>query len=382
MSNYLDSALETQLIAWRHDFHQHPELANHEFRTTEKIKAILQDWGIPLRPTHLATGVFAEIGGTNPGPTLGLRADIDALPIQEATGLPYASVNAGVMHACGHDTHIAALLGAAYLLKQHEAELPGKVRLLFQLSEEDQEGALQVIKDGQLQGVDAVLGFHNTPFHPVGSIGVHAGISSGTIDKFKVTLTGVGTHASAPQNGADPIVALGGEILALQSIVSRNIAPFKAGVLSITHIKAGTTWNILPETAWFEGTVRTADKGVREQIKARFHSVVTNTAAAYGVKADIDWYDGDPSVDNDARLTAIVQDESQQFLTTFEDEPGLGSDDFACFQALVPGVYARLGNNGHVAAHNPRYEADDGVVAVGARFFYQNARRLLKELNA
>lgn len=380
MTADIDPTLEQQLIAWRHDFHQHPELANHEVRTSQKIREILTNWGIKLLPTHLATGVFAEIGGDNPGKTLGLRADIDALPIQEETGLPYASVNEGVMHACGHDTHIAALLGGAYLLKQHEAELKGKVRLLFQLSEEDQEGALQIIDDGQLNGVDAVLGFHNAPFHPVGELAVHAGISSGAIDKFKVTLTGVGTHASAPQNGTDPIPALGAEITALQSIVARNVAPFKAGVLSITHITAGTTWNILPETAWFEGTVRTADKQVRALIKQRFFTVVENTAAAFGVKADIDWYDGDPSVDNDPKLTAIVQDESQSFTTRYEEEPALGSDDFACLQAKVPGVYAKLGNGGNVANHNPRYIAEDGVVAVGARFFYQNSVRLLKEL--
>lgn len=380
MTEYIDADLEKQLIAWRHDFHQHPEIANHEVRTTAKIKAILSDWGIKLLPTKLATGVFAEIDGAKPGKTLALRADIDALPVQEETGLPYASVNPGVMHACGHDTHIAALLGGAYLLKQHEAELNGKIRLIFQLSEEDQEGALQVIDDGQLEGVDAILGFHNAPYHQVGELGVHAGISSGAIDKFKVTLKGVGTHASAPQNGIDPIATLGAEINALQSIVSRNIAPFKAGVLSITHVTAGTTWNILPETAWFEGTVRTADKDVRAQIKARFKEIVENTAAAYGATATIDWYDGDPSVDNDARLTAIVQDESQSFATLYEDELALGSDDFACFQTLVPGVYARLGNNGTIANHNPHYFADDGVVAIGARFFYQNSVRLLKEL--
>ncbi|WP_445238843.1 amidohydrolase [Lacticaseibacillus paracasei] len=379
MSNLIDPNLNRQLIAWRHDFHQHPELANQEERTSQKIRDILSNWHIQLRPTQLSTGVFADIGH-GIGPTVALRADIDALPIQENSGEPFTSENPGVMHACGHDTHIASLLGGAYLLKQKEDQLPGNVRLIFQRSEEDKEGALQVLADHQLDGVDAIIGFHNAPFHPVGTFGVHAGISSGAIDKFKVTLTGLGTHASAPQNGIDPVAALGTEITSLQTIVSRNIAPVKAGVLSITHISAGSTWNVLPETAFFEGTVRTADKDVRALIKQRFFPLVEQTAAAQGVNADIDWYDGDPSVDNDPRLTAIVQDESGKFAESFTDELGLGSDDFACFQEHVPGVYARLGNGFNISAHNPRFRADDGVISVGARFFYQNAIRLLKEL--
>ena len=380
MRDLIDSDLNRQLIAWRHDFHRHPELADQEVRTSQKIREILTDWHIQLRPTQLSTGVFADIGHGD-GPTVALRADIDALPIQETSGEPFSSETPGVMHACGHDTHIAALLGGTYLLKQREAQLPGTIRLIFQRSEEDKEGSLQVLADHQLDGVDAIIGFHNAPFHPVGTFSVHTGISSGAIDKFKVTLTGVGTHASAPQNGIDPIAALGAEITSLQTIVSRNIAPVKAGVLSITHITAGSTWNILPETAFFEGTVRTADKDVRALIKKRFFPLVEQTAAAYGVKADIDWYAGDPSVDNDPKLTAIGQDESGKFTEPFTDELGLGSDDFACFQAHVPGVYARLGNGFNVSAHNPRFRADDGVIAVGAKFFEANAQRLLSELN-
>ncbi|MFD1318135.1 amidohydrolase [Loigolactobacillus zhaoyuanensis] len=259
MSGLSQTELEKQLIEYRHDFHEYPELANHEFKTTAKIKAILQAWGIKILPTKLKTGVFAEIG-LEAKPLIALRADIDALPINEESGVPFSSKTPNIMHACGHDTHIAALLGAAYLLKQEEADLPGRIRLIFQLSEEDQEGALQVIDDGQLTDVQAILGFHNAPQHEVGTIGIKAGITSGAIDKFKVTLQGVGTHASAPQNGKDPIVALGAEITALQTIVSRNLDPFATGVLSITHVNAGNTWNVLPEQAFFEGTVRTANK--------------------------------------------------------------------------------------------------------------------------
>ncbi|EEI70148.1 amidohydrolase [Lentilactobacillus hilgardii] len=371
--------LEETLIQYRHHFHEYPELANREFKTTETIKAILTKWGIKLLPTNLKTGVFAEIG-TNVGPTVALRADIDALPIQEESGVPFSSKVPGVMHACGHDTHIASLLGGAYLLKQLEASLPGKVRLLFQLSEEDKEGALQVINDGQLKGVNAIIGFHNTPHQPIGHVGLRSGITTGAIDKFKVTLTGVGTHASAPQNGEDPIAALGYEITELQSLISRELDPFKAAVLSITHLSAGNTWNVIPSIAFFEGTVRTADKNVRQEIKDRFFKIVNYTALAHNVKADINWYAGDPSVDNDPTLTKIVKDETAKFAPIYVQEQQLGSDDFSCYQDIIPGVYANIGNGGQVSLHNSHFTASDHLLIVGATFFEKNAVRLLKDL--
>ncbi|TYC46105.1 amidohydrolase [Leuconostoc litchii] len=379
MTSFSKEELEKQLVAYRHYFHQYPELADNEVRTTAKIKEILQSWGIKILPTNLKTGVFAEIG-TNDGPVVGLRADIDALPIHENSGEVFSSKISGVMHACGHDTHIAALLGGAYLLKQKESQLAGKVKLIFQLSEEDKEGALQVIHDGQLQGVDAVLGFHNNSNYATNEVGVRAGIVSGAIDKFKVTLHGLGTHASAPEKGYDPIVALGAEISALQSIISRNTDPFSAGVLSITHVSAGNAWNILPEEAFFEGTVRTANKALREKIKSRFFDVTKYTAKAHQVAADIEWYDGDPSVNNDAQLAEIVKDETSKFALVYEQEKHLASDDFACYQVATPGVYVNIGNGETVSAHNSQFKADDGVVITGAKFFEKNAIRILQEL--
>ncbi|PIO86855.1 amidohydrolase [Loigolactobacillus backii] len=351
-----------------------------EFNTTKKIREILTSWGIRLLPTNLKTGVFAEIG-QNDGPILGLRADIDALPIDEAANVTFRSKNPGVMHACGHDTHIVSLLGGAYLLKQQEQVLPGRVRLIFQLAEEADEGALQVIHDGKIKDLAAIIGFHNTPNQPVGQIGFRAGITSGAIDKFKVTLTGIGTHASAPQNGQDPIVALGAEIGALQTVISRQIDPLQGGVLSITHVAAGNTWNIIPETAFFEGTVRTTDKKIRQTIKTHFFDIVNNTAKAYGTTATITWYTGDPSVDNDKELTQIMIDESSQFTTTYDLQPRLGSDDFSCYQTYIPGVYANIGNGGTVSNHNSRFTAADETVIYGTKFFERNAIRLLKELS-
>ena len=373
--------LEKQLINYRHYFHENPELAFQEVLTTKKITEILKSWGIKILPTNLKTGVFAEIGPAKAQHTIALRADIDALPIQEASGVIFSSQNPGVMHACGHDTHIAALLGAAYQLKQQEQKLPGRVRLIFQPAEEDQEGALHVIDDGQLKGVTAIIGFHNAPGHAIDQVGLHPGIVSGAIDKFKVTLKGVGAHASAPQAGRDVVAALGAELVLLQTIISRNLDPFKPAVLSVTHVNAGNTWNVLPEQAFFEGTVRTADKTARELIRARFFDLVSLNAKASGVKADIDWYQGDPSVDNDPWLTEIVRDESRKFAQIYEQQPKLGSDDFACYQEKVPGVYANIGNGGQVGAHNPKFTADDGLISTGVKFFTNNAIRILKELN-
>lgn len=380
MTDLIESKLKDEIITYRHQFHEHPELANQEVWTTAKIKEILESWHINLRPSKLKTGVFAEIGANNPGPTLALRADIDALPIQEESGVDFSSQNPGVMHACGHDTHIAALLGAAYLLKQQENKLAGKIRLIFQLAEEDKEGALQVIQDGQLAGVDAIVGFHNVPNHPVGTIGIKSGITSGAIDKFKVYLAGVGAHASTPQASIDSITALGYLITELQSLVSRNLDPFSPAVLSITQVAAGNTWNVLPEKSFLQGTVRTADKTARSLIKKRFFEIVTAVAQAHQVKADIDWYEGDPSVDNDPKLTDLVADESRRFAKVYQERPALGSDDFACFQELVPGVYAKLGNGEQVGAHNPHFKADDDVAVFGTRYFYAVSKRLLKEL--
>lgn len=375
---FVTDKLEKQLISYRHWFHEYPELATQEFKTTKKIKEILQSWNIRLLPTALPTGVFAEIG-TGSGPIVALRADLDGLPLQEATGLTFSSKHPHVMHACGHDTHIAALLGGAFLLKQQESKLPGRVRLIFQPAEEDKEGALQVIADGQINGVSSIIGFHNNPNYSTTEFGIRAGVVSGAIDKFKVLLHGVGTHASAPQNGSDPIVALGAQINALQTISSRNTDPFAAVVLSITHVAAGNTWNILPAESFFEGTVRTADPVVRTQVKKRFFEIVKYTAKAYGVTAEIDWYAGDPSVNNDPHLVSVLAKALNNSATIYPQEKRLGSDDFACYQAKISGVYINIGNNEKISAHNSQFLADDKIVLQGAIFFEKVALSVLTD---
>lgn len=214
--------LEQRLIEIRRHLHQYPELSKEEFETTKSIQKWLQEKGIPIRETNLQTGVFADIIGKHPGPIVAIRADIDALPIEEQTGIAYASKNKGKMHACGHDFHTAAVVGAAYLLKEAQSELHGTIRLLFQPAEETGGGAQYVMKDGQLQGVEAIIGLHNKPDLPVGTIGVREGPLMAAVDRFDIFIRGKGSHAAQPHMGKDPIATSAQLITALQNIVSRH----------------------------------------------------------------------------------------------------------------------------------------------------------------
>ncbi len=222
--------LNDYLISIRRHLHQYPELSTKEFETTKFIQKELEEIGINIRKTGLRTGVFAQIEGASPGPTIAIRADIDALPIHEKTGLPYASKIKGVMHACGHDFHTAALIGAASLLKKIQNKLRGNIRFLFQPAEEIGGGAEQVINDGQLEGVEAIIGIHNKPDLPVGTIGLKTGALMASVDRFHIKVAGKGSHAAIPQNGKDPILAASQIVTALQSIVSRNISPLESAV--------------------------------------------------------------------------------------------------------------------------------------------------------
>lgn len=297
------STLEKQLIGIRRHLHQYPELSKEEFETTAFIKKCLKEKGIQIRPTALKTGVFADIAGESEGPAIALRADIDALPIEEKTGLPYASKHKGIMHACGHDFHTVALLGAAFLLKENQDSLKGKVRLLFQPAEEAGAGAAKVIEDGQLDGIDAVIGLHNKPDIAVGTVGLKTGPLMAAVDRFKVEIEGKGAHAALPHNGFDPIVGASQLIVALQTIVSRNVNPLQSAILTVGKINGGSTWNVIPDTVVIEGTVRTFDSEVRNQVKQRFLAVTEQISAAFSLKANVKWHSGPPPLCNDEAIT-------------------------------------------------------------------------------
>ena len=374
------TTLKDKVIDVRHYIHQHPELSDQEFETTKYITKYLSDLGYRIiTPPGLKTGVIAEIGQGKP--VVGLRSDIDALPILEATGLKYASVNKGVMHVCGHDFHITSLLGAAEILAQEKDTLKGTIRLVFQPAEETHVGAQEVEEAGGIDGLDAIIGFHNKPDLKAGEIGLLPGGLMAAVDEFKVTFKGIGTHAAMPQFGKDPIIALTNTVNALQTIVSRNEDPQKTAVVSVTHIEGGSTWNVLPEQAWFEGTVRTFDQGARKLAKSRFIEIVNGQAASFGVEAQIDWTEGPNVVDNDPKLTKIVVDETNKHLKVVKPQPSNAGEDFAYFSQKIPSVFAFVGSNGNSDWHHPDLILDDEGLIPAIKWYYYNANRLLEELS-
>lgn len=371
--------LEAYLISIRRHLHQYPELSEQEFETTKSIEKWLREADIEIRKTNLPTGVFADIKGWKSGPTVALRADIDALPIEERTQLPFASKRKGVMHACGHDFHTAALLGAAYQLKQNQSELSGTVRLLFQPAEESGDGAAQVIEDGQLDGVEAIIGLHNKPELPVGTIGLKVGPLMAAVDRFQIVLHGKGSHGALPQNGKDPIAAAAHLITALQTIVSRNISPLQSAVLSVTKINGGNTWNVIPADASLEGTIRTFDTSIRKEVKAQFYRIVDSIAAAFSQQADIKWVEGPPPVVNDPAVTAIARKAAeQQSLLVIDPEPSMAGEDFAAYLQRIPGTFAFFGTNGNEDWHHPKFTLDESAILKASSFLYQSTKKLLE----
>lgn len=372
--------LEKKLISIRRHLHEYPELSEQEFETTKKITNWLKEIGIELRPTKLATGVFADVVSHQPGPIVAIRADIDALPIVEQTGLPYASKIDGVMHACGHDFHTAAAIGAAHLLLQHKSKWKGTVRLIFQPAEELGGGAEKVIRDGQLAGVSAIVGLHNKPDLAVGAIGLKAGPLMASVDRFHITLRGKGSHAALPHNGSDPIVAASHLVSALQTIVSRNVSPLKSVVVSITRIDGGSTWNVIPEEVVLEGTIRTFDTAVRGEVKNRFQTVVRQIAETFQQQPAIRWFPGPPPLVNDERVTAAaIEVATRQGLTVVSPESTMGGEDFAAYLQQVPGAFAFFGTNGIEDWHHPAFTVDDSALLKASTYLYESAIHLIKK---
>ena len=372
--------LEAHLISIRRHLHQYPELSKQEFETTKSIEKWLGELDIAIRKTSLKTGVFADIKGEKPGPIVAIRADIDALPIEEKTELPYASKIKGIMHACGHDFHTAALIGAAYLLENKKSELNGTVRLLFQPAEESGGGAKQVIADGQLDGVEAIIGLHNKPDLPVGTIGLKEGPLMAAVDRFRIVLYGKGSHAAIPQNANDPIVAAGNIITALQTVVSRNVSPLQSAVLSVTKIIGGTTWNVIPEDVILEGTIRTFENKIREDVKTKFYNIVESIALAFSQKVEIDWFSGPPPLVNHKAVTEIARISAKhQSLHVIEPEPSMAGEDFSYYLYNVPGNFAFFGTNGTEDWHHPAFTLDESAIIKAAYFLYESSRLLLNQ---
>lgn len=376
---------------WRELFytlHRCPELGRQERRTAAVVRRRLEELGIPYVPAA-DTGTVAVIRGGRPGRTIGFRADMDALPIAEDTGLAYASRNPGVMHACGHDFHTAALLGAAELLTNRREELPGAVKLFFQPDEEGDGGAARMIAEGCMEGphVDAALCAHVESGIPTGTLAVKAGPVCAASNPFAVVLRGRGTHGAKPHLGTDVIVAGAQIISALQTISSRRTSPAEPVVVTVGSFHSGGAGNVLPEEARFAGILRTMGGAARERVKADFRAVVSGIAAGMGVEADVEIFESYPGCRNDPAMTDLVRRAAGKILgerNVLElAEPSLGTDDFGYFSDIVPGCYFYIGVGNAEKGfaypnHNPHFGADPDALPLAAAVEAQAALDFLR----
>ena len=363
----------------------HPELGFQEKRTASRVANALEALGYRVRTQVGRTGVLGETGAG--APVVAIRADMDALPIQEVNEVPYASQVPGVMHACGHDAHTAIALGAASLLAKEE--FPGTVRFLFQPAEEvaDAEGlsgAPRMVEDGAMEGVDMVLALHVDAGAPVGTIGVESGPASGGVDSFFATITGKGGHGARPNEVVDPIYITGYVILALNGIVSRRLHPFDPAVVSVGAIHGGQAENVIPDRVEMAGTIRFMEPGVQEEIHAeieRAFEIARTLGGDYELKFEI----GDPPMINDAGVVSLIREVGSDLLGEERvrlPEKGLGAEDFGCFSKIAPGAMFRLGcriEGDERQHHNPRFDVNEGCLPIGSAILAETALRYLKQ---
>jgi amidohydrolase len=368
-----------QLIDWRRELHQHPELSLEEVATTARLRDWLQSGGIRLLPYDLKTGVVAEIGHGEKA--IALRADIDALPIDEVSSVPFRSQNTGVMHACGHDVHTSVMLGAALLLKEKEAELPGRVRVLFQPAEENFGGAKALIRAGVLDGISAIFGMHNEPGLPVGHFATRGGAFYANVDRFVIRVTGKGAHAARPHEGRDAILLASQLVTALQSVASREVNTLDSVVLSVTRIQGGNTWNVLPESVELEGTLRTHRIEVQQRVKARVSEIAAGFAQAFGAQIDVIWYAGPTALVNDERWATFTHEVAERsgYHTSYADLH-MGGEDFAVYLQHIPGAFVSIGSASEFGLHHPAFNPDEALIAPAAHYFAALAEQALHHI--
>ncbi len=365
----VEKDFEKRLIEFRHHLHKFPELSYHEFKTTEEIIGWFERLGLPPVNLDLETGAVFDIVGEHPGPVIALRADIDALPMQEDNVSPYRSSVDGVMHACGHDMHTTALLGAGALLLKNRDLIKGTVRLLFQPAEEVATGAKYVCEKGALDGVDAIFGFHNIPTLPLGTIGIKSGGLMAGVDRFEVVFHGRGGHAGVPHKTIDPIIIAAEYVTNIQSIISRRINLFDNAAISVTHIEGGSTWNIIPDHATIEGTVRTFQKGSRKIIPLMMKKYAYGIAEANDGYADFHWEGLHPVVDNDPTFRKPLEDLTLELgYKPVEAKPSSGGEDFSFYQEQIPGFFVFIGVEGSEPWHSPIYNMKDSALKIAVEF--------------
>ncbi|MDE0851061.1 M20 aminoacylase family protein [Yoonia sp.] len=364
-----------EMTAWRQHLHQHPELVFDCHKSARFVVEKLRSFGITDIHEGIATsGVVAIIEGHGAGPTIGLRADMDALPMDETTGAEYASTVAGAMHACGHDGHMTMLLGAARYLAETR-NFCGKVALIFQPAEESVGGAEVMVQEGVLDrfGIDEIYALHNLPGLPIGHFQTTAGPIMAAVDTATITIQGRGGHAAMPHDTVDPVVAAVSIVQAIQTILSRNHYAFDQLVISVTQIHTGTVDNVIPDTAWIQATVRTYDKDVQAMVIRRLTEICAGQAASFGVTATLDYEIGYPATVNDAAKTAFACDVAREIAGSEKVNehagPEMGAEDFAFFLEHRPGAYLFVGNGDTAGLHHPGYDFSDEAAAHGASFF-------------
>ena len=370
--------LQPDIQAWRRDIHSHPELLYEVHRTAAFVADRLREFGCDEVVTGLGkTGVVGVIKGRKPGngevKVLGLRADMDALPIEEATGLPYASKTPGLMHACGHDGHTAMLLGAARYLAETR-NFAGEVAVIFQPAEEGGAGAEAMIKDGLIERfkIDQVYGMHNGPGLPIGAFAIRPGALMASTDAIDITIEGHGGHAAKPHNCIDSLLVGAQLVTALQQIVSRSVDPLEAAVLSICEFHAGNARNVIPQSAVLRGTVRTLTPKVRDLMEKRVREVVTGVAQMTGARIDLDYSRNYPVVMNHPEQTEIAIRAAKEVAgdaNVHEMPPMMGGEDFAYMLEARPGAFIFVGNGDSAGLHHPAYNFNDEAIVYGTSFF-------------
>jgi amidohydrolase len=375
---------QPEIAAWRRDLHAHPEVLFEVHRTAGIVAEKLREFGCDEVVTGIGrTGVVGVIKGRGAGTrTIGLRADMDALPMTEKTGLPHASTTQGKMHACGHDGHTAMLLGAAKYLAETR-NFDGQVVLIFQPAEEGGGGGKVMLDDGLLEtfGIDEVYGMHNWPGMPVGQFGIRAGGIMAATDRFYIDITGKGGHAARPQQTIDPIIVAAQMVTALQTIVSRNLDPLSSAVLSVTMVEAGEADNVISRTAKITGTVRTLDGDVQDFIEARLAEFVPAFALSFGAEASVRYARGYPVTVNAEEQTRFAASVARDVVGAgnVDDDtaPSMGGEDFSFMLNKRPGAYIFLGNGDSTELHTDTYDFNDEAIPVGVSYWVRLAEKAL-----
>ncbi|MGJ7912466.1 M20 metallopeptidase family protein [Neobacillus sp. LXY-1] len=357
-----------EVVSWRRHMHQHPELSFKEEKTALYIKEKLISFGLEVKTNIGGHGLIGILKGAHPGKTIGLRADFDGLPIHDEKEVPYKSQNPGVMHACGHDGHTAALLGTAKVLSGYREKLKGNVVFIFQPAEETPPGGAKfMIENGALEGVDYVFGAHLDSQTPVGKVTTGEGYQMAAVDKFSITIQGKGGHGAKPHEAVDSIVIASEIVSSLQKIVSRSVDPLRSAVVTIGVFQAGSAFNVIADKAVLEGTVRTFDASIRKQVEERIRCIVNGITVAFGASAVIDYLNGYPALYNHPEETETVRnlliDEFSEG-NVEEMEPSMGAEDFSYFLLEKPGTYFRVGSRNecettHYPHHHPKFDIDE-----------------------